>query len=248
MERMKTNYMIIIKIAFCAILSFVVQTESFSQNIDGVYLNEVGDKRIMIKDNTFYYELLDFRTLHNVGTIPCATCSIKKEKKGFFSINSIDDPMSIFIDNMAASAEHDSLDNSTLMELRVRLPSYHNRLNLEVITAFRHYFINDYYSNELIKISIEDVSNIIRKIYNPYDFISYDLDFYDADFMGTIPYYITNEIPIEKKTRKITITFNNISDYSFARNYIRGEYFKVENNQILWRGDIYKPVSRDLGN
>ncbi|MBR5652640.1 MAG: hypothetical protein IKX22_00960 [Prevotella sp.] len=239
MERFKTHFVMIAKITFCAILSFIVHTETYSQNIDGVYINKEGDKRIIIKDGTFYYELLDFRPLHNVSAIPCATCSLKKEKGGFFSINSVDNPMSIFIDNMNVSAELDSLNDNSLMIIRVRVPSYHNRFNLEVITAFRHYFINDYYSNEIIKISKEDISNISIRIYNPYDFNIYDLDLYDADFVGTIPYYITNEIPIEKNTKELMITFSDISEDSFARNYIRGEYFKVENKKIYWRGDIY---------
>ena len=153
------------RIILCVTL-LVGFTETYSQNIDGVYTNGRGE-RIRIKYDLFYYERIDFSVLHHENTILCATCSIKKEKNGFFSINSVDNPMSVFIDNMEVSAKYNSIEDDSLMKIRVLMPSYHKRFNLEVITPYSNYFYNDYYSNELIIISKEDVSNIIVKVYNP---------------------------------------------------------------------------------
>lgn len=234
------------RIILCVTLS-VGFTETYSQNIDGVYSNGRGE-RIRIKDDLFYYERIDFSVLHHENTILCATCSIKKEKNGFFSIYSVDNPMSVFIDNMELSATYDSIDVNSLMKIRVSMPSYHNRFNLEVITPYRNYFFYDYYSKELITISKENVSNIIVKVYNPYDSFLYNLydDINDFKFIGTIPFYETKEIPIGENIQELIITFRDIDDYFFAKNYIKGEFFKVDNNRITWRGDIYVSKGRDI--
>ena len=65
-------------------------------------------------------------------------------------------------------------------------------------------------------------------------------------FMGTIPFYETKEIHIEETIKELIITFRDIDGYFFAKNYIKGEYFKADNNSITWRGDIYVLQGRGI--
>ncbi len=62
---------------------------------------------------------------------------------------------------------------------------------------------------------------------------------YDGLFYGIVGFDPFREIQIEKNVNHISIEIPAINDAFFERYYLKGDYAKVSNDTITWKGDVF---------
>jgi len=209
----------------------ICSTYIFGQknNIDGIYFTKYKGEYIEIKKDVFIYVTLQ-NTIYINDTL--AKCKINRISNDFIEINS---DMPAYIARKSTEIIQ-SMDTTVKDSIKVifSIP-YEWKLDIEIINKhnFKKYFLM--YPNAKEIMLPQDIK-VISFLLEPYHKNMTSLEGFDYG----IRHYYSLEYNIKESINKIEIKIPAIDNGFFERNYVKGEYVRVLNNTLIWRGTVFK--------
>lgn len=232
------QYVNIIMLIILFIINFQIYGQS--RKLDGRYY----EKNIHFEYLTINGEKLNFirdwgKRIWREDTL--AICNFKWVDKSLIEVNSIKDPFIEATKSMIIFQTKDStINNDSIMvifkvpiqeKLEIYLSSYISIFNL---TSDYNYNLEYNQSKEVLFINKNNMK--ISFTVKPKDVIPSTL----YGYFYSILEFNSPEVKINDNINKIIIEILAINKVFFERYYIKGEYARVINNRIIWRGVTYK--------
>ncbi|MDH6344329.1 hypothetical protein M2480_003239 [Parabacteroides sp. PFB2-12] len=207
------------------------QTESSK-----TYLNKYGAK-IEFKNDEFYYiESHSFSPVWYNDTL--AVCTVKKLDGQFVELNSIP-PDVIAQRGLSVIQGFDCMAEDSI-KISFSIPYNNDNLNITVFSNTLKTFDLTYSKSDKELMLPNDFKTIAFTISPERSVVSHSID---GRFYGVL-YYSSIEYTIEENTNHIEISIPAMDDSFFERYYVKGEYARVVNDSIFWRGDVFVKKSK----
>jgi hypothetical protein len=214
---------------------------SFGQkkNISGEYFNESGSRIIVITNDSIILKSPPFSLYERIPERVFAEATFKWVDKNLIEINSTPPYILINEGMLFEVSVNPTITDS--IKLSFSFPNYNScYYNNEIALKLLIFSDNDYnfiYSedNKEFTVPAPKISDyILIYIYNPiYD---YDEEL-DGAFYGFR--YIPIVYTIEGNVNHISIEIPAIDDAFFMKYFIKGEYARVIDNKIYWKGEVF---------
>jgi hypothetical protein len=203
------------------------------QKISGIYTNEAGIQ-IKIEGNTFIYIIPQSHSpIYTNDTIAKCTFNIIDDQ--FIEINSIDDYSSILKSMRFIQNKIDKINDSILIKFII--PYNRTKLKIKVYDDYPKLYELEY-SERKQAISISNKSKQIAFYIRPESLL--DVDF-DGQYFGRVS-FTSLEYVIDKNVNYIEIEIPAIDNSFFEKYYIKGEYVRIVNDTIIWKGEVFTKV------
>ncbi|SHF03278.1 hypothetical protein [Dysgonomonas macrotermitis] len=222
----------ILLIMFCQICLL-----SFGQkNIYGIYSNESGADVLITKDKFYLIIPSNHNPVWYNDTL--AECTYNKVATNFIELNSI--PLNIIA--LQKTKIIQSIDPQIEDSIRISfsIPYNNGNLIIEIYTNENKIFNLNYKANSHSDLMLPNTTRTIMFTIAPEkSVLSHTPDglFYGALFYSSIEY------SIEKNINCIDINIPTIDNSFFEKYYIKGDYARIVNDSIIWKGEIYKKSS-----
>lgn len=211
----------------------LVSIYSFGQqDLSGVYFSESGTKIEINKNKFIYTEHYTHLPIWYNDTL--AECTIKRIDANFIELNSTS-PHQIVYQRLKVLQFSDSTVNDSI-KVSFSIPYQRNNLEISVFTNTFKIFDLNYSQNRRELMLPKDVKVITFTVSPGQYFTPHGVD---GTFFGIL-YYSSIEYTIEKGINHIEIKIPAIDDSFFEKYYVKGDYARVTNNSITWKGKVYK--------
>jgi len=204
---------------------------SFGQkDLSGVYYGSSGGK-IEIKGNEFYFIVPSYCvSVYSNDTL--AKCTLKLVDFNLIELNSV--PAYVIAhQGLKVEKFYDSTIKDSI-KISFSIPYNWHNLEILVFTDTNKTFRLNYSSNNKELFLPRNTRTIDFSI-SP---VMYTPHSPDGLYFGVL-YYPSVEYTIENKYNHISIDIPSIDNAFFERYYIKGEYAKVSNDTIIWKGKIF---------
>jgi hypothetical protein len=201
------------------------------RNLTGIYINKWGDK-IEIKRNRLNYKIADNLECPFFYNDTLAKCVFKWVDDNFIELNSTS-PYVIACQGLKVIQSTDSIVTDSI-QVSFSIPSQ-NHLKASITTnAFKTYNLN-YSKNSRELMLPKGTKSISFSISPDAYFTPHSIDglYYGVLLFSSIEY------SIERKTNHINIEIPAIDDTFFERYYVKGDYAKISNDSITWKGIVF---------
>lgn len=224
------------------IMFFVINFQVYGQSriLDGRYY----EKNIHFEYLTINGEQFNFirdwgRGIWREDTL--AICNFKWVDKSLIEVNSIKDPSMEASKSMIIFQTKDSTINNDSIMVIFKIPTQEELVIHLSSDTSAFSFIRDYkykleYNQSKKVLFINKNSVKISFSIRPKDVIPSTLDGYFYSILE----FLQPDVKINDNINKIIIEIPAINDEFFERYYIKGEYARVINDKIIWRGVTYK--------
>ncbi|MDR1654305.1 MAG: hypothetical protein LBS01_11810 [Prevotellaceae bacterium] len=223
----------IIIILFLSVLFFQL---SFGQkDLSGIYTNEAG-MQIIIDGNLFYYRIpnapeVGFIVFYN-DTL--AECTIKRIDKNFIEINS-EPPWYKVINSLKLCQSIDTTITSDSIKVSFAVPYDRSSLTISLFTdEFKQFDLN--YSENNKSLMLPNNTKTITFSVLPEAHLA--LHSPEGLFYGVL-YYSSIKYDIGKHINRVEIEIPAIDNSFFEKYYVKGEYARVRQNKIEWKGETF---------
>ena len=221
---------------FISFFLYALSIQSFSQGLDGKYDNVYGEE-IVISDGMLY--LIEKGSDHSPiwwQQDTLATCVVRKINKSLLEVWSIDPDLrkTWSIESTYEKREDDSI------KVVFTIPYQWNDLEIVVGTY-------------------PDFKDFKNKKHEKFVLIprskQYDFEIRPTERVaehnvgityGRIRFYSTElsmeQFEIEENVNRIEIKIPKLDDYFFAKYHVYSDYIYVKDNELHWKGNVYKKV------
>lgn len=196
-----------------------------------VYYNEYGS-RIEFKDGKFYYiESHSHSSVWYNDTL--LVCDVKQIDDQFVELNST--PPNVVVEKELEVAQKFDPIVKDSIKVVFSIPYYNSDLNITVFTNTLKAIDFDYSEYARVLMLPGDVEMMAFSISPKEHMVSHSVD---GRYYGVL-YYSSAEYAIEEKTNYVKISIPAMDDSFFERYYVKGEYARVVNDTVFWKGDVF---------
>lgn len=217
-----------------AIILFLLllQLKVLSQKkIDGKYYHEYGTyieiiddhfKMISPNSNVYYSNIL-------------AEGIIKPVDKNFIELNSQEEPFIEATKSLKIKKETDASLSNDSLKIKFSIPYTNDNLIIIIFTPnFKQFRFN--YSSTQSEFTIPFQGGSISFLIYP----SYTVPHTpEGSFYGVLEYN-TLEFDIKRNINYVEVDIPAINNSFFEKYYFNGEYARIIDNKIIWKGKVYK--------
>lgn len=220
----------------CAMLFCIAHVWS-RDSINGKYYNE------SFKYVTIHNDTLTLRRQAETNWEPIfysdtlAYCKLIYCGGDLYEVNSIDDKiLKCELDSIIASRH--SKRNLVIVSIPAKYTKYRVLLTFEskgLIHSLDFKVENGYGQCVIPLKDVTGVRDAIISIY-PED---YPYELLENTYRGRMCENIPVKLFLNKKGNTMLMTIKNLDDSYFERQYVRGEYIRIKNDSLFWRGSYY---------
>lgn len=228
------------------LMSIVFNKEQPQHKINGKYVNKFGHELVIKGDRL----ILNLHEGVLYGTDTIADCTITRISEEIFEINSepfLERQQKVQSSLTIEQSYDPDLKDSIRIEVRVNNGTY---IYAELKTSFvdREFmeFFNGHnpFMKQLhIKDGIGSVNlpgDIIKLVYIYFEPERIPFDGFDPLFRGYAYQSVVLDTLINNGKNVIKISIPAMDEGFFAKYYVRGEYVRIKENSLIWRGIEYK--------
>ena len=201
------------------------------KDISGVYFSESGTKIEIIGNHLNYIIPQVHSPVWSNDTL--AKCTFKWVDANFIELNSTP-PNILALEELKVSQFSDSTVNDSL-KVSFLIPYQRSNLKISIYTnMFKRFgFIYSKSNRELmLPNNVESIAFYIV----PERMMSHTSD---GLFYGVVGFGSYQEHKIEKNINHVSIEIPAIDDSFFERYYVKGDYAKISNDTITWKGEVF---------
>ena len=205
------------------------------KDISGTYYNEYGVS-IRIDNNKFTYIFPQTHSpIYSSDTL--AECTIERVDNNFIEINSIS-PLLSLLNGLEMNQKYDKTINDSI-KVVFKIPYNLNSLTISIATdlAFQKLFEFDY-SKSHNSIMLPKTTTFFLIGFTP-QLSSIRTHYSDGLSYGIVKIEPLLSCTVEDGKNIIAIDIPTLVDSFFEKYYIKGEYARISNKMIKWRGELY---------
>lgn len=203
------------------------------KDISGTYFSKFGTK-IEIIGNDLNYIIPQIQPPVVWGNDTLAKCTFKWVDTNLIELNSTS-PNILVLKGLKVVQFSDSTINDSI---KVSFLIPHQRWNLK-ISVYTNNFkeFNFIYSKNSRDLMLPNNVESITFSIEPERIMPHTSD---GQFYGIVAFSSFQEYQIEKNTNHISIEIPAIDDSFFERYCVTGDYAKISENTITWKGEVFK--------